>query len=82
MNSDVPKKKKSRAMLSADRQTVVLRIGAWSEKFDVAKLQGRISLYSDLEARKDRQYAIHYTDTKNALLAVRKRLRGSEEVKS
>lgn len=80
MNSDVPKKKKSRAILSADRQTVTLRIGAWSETFAVGLLGGRIGFYSRLKLRTGGKYSIHYEATEKALIAVRKRLKGSQEV--
>ena len=80
--TDAPKKKKSRAMLSADRLSVTLRIGAWTETFATDLLGGRIGFYSRLKLRHGGKHSIHYEATEKALIAVRNRLKAPDQVKS
>jgi len=82
MNSGAVKKKKPRALLSADRRKVTLKLNLWSETFDVDLLESRIKFFSDMEARKGGKYCQHYQATTKALIGVRERLTGCGGVKS
>ena len=61
------------ATLSADRQTVTLRKGSWSDTFPAARLPGMIGFYRGMALKHTRQ-AHHYTPTVAALERVQKML--------
>lgn len=65
------------ATLSDCGRRFTLSGASWSRDYPVAELPGRIAFYETLAARKGGRFALHFQETVQSMVALRKRLGGA-----